>query len=146
MIDKLQLFRAEWAGLRTQSAGVFIFEAQGAGHPHWQFDVYETRAGAVEQERQRVHELAKALDEITSVEDFGEIVVAELAPERVLSQNRCMQHLSRAHFASCAAWSKFPWTGDANETRTHAQGPASVKEIENWVSSTLIYIGQELNR
>ena len=145
-LDKLQLFRAEWAGVRTQSPGIFIFEAPGAGHPHWQFDVYESRAGEVEEERKRVEGLAQALDEITKVEEFSEMVVAELSPESVLSRNLCMQRLSRAHFASCANWSKFPWIGDSSQTSAHAQGPADVSEIANWIVSTVVYLTQELSR
>ena len=144
--DKLQLFRAEWAGVRKQSAGVFIFDAPGAGHPHWQFDVYESRAGEVEEERKRVEGLARALGEITEVGEFSEAVVAELSPEAVLDRNFWIRRLSRAHFASCANWSKFPWTGDESQTKAHAQGPADVSEIRNWIISTLVYLIKELAR
>ncbi|MGZ8834173.1 MAG: hypothetical protein ACXW3W_11995 [Pyrinomonadaceae bacterium] len=145
-LDKLQLFRAEWAGVRTQSAGIFVFEAPGAGHPHWQFDVYESRACEVEDERTRVEELAQALGDITEVDDFSEMVVTELSPENILDRNFYMKRLSRAHFASCANWSKYPWDGDEAQTKAHAQGPANVSEIQNWITSTVFYLAQELSR
>jgi hypothetical protein len=144
--DKLQLFRAEWAGVRTQSRGIFIFEAPGAGHPHWQFDAYESRAGEVEEERKRLEGFVRALDEITQVEEFSESLVEELSPQSTLNRNVCMQRLSRAHFASCANWSQFPWTGDESQTRAHAQGPADVSEIQNWIVSTVVYLTKELAR
>jgi hypothetical protein len=96
--------------------------------------------------RKRVEGLAQALDEITKVEEFSEMVVAELSPESVLTRNLCMRRLSRAHFASCANWSKFPWAGDGSQTSAHAQGPADVSEIANWILSTVIYLAQELSR
>jgi hypothetical protein len=144
--DKLQLFRAEWAGVRTQSSGIFAFEAPGAGHPHWQFDVYESRAVEVEDERRRVEELARALEDIAQVADFSNTVVAELSPENIVDRNLYMRRLSRTHFASCANWSKFPWNGDEFQTKAHAQGPADVSEIQNWIISTVVYLGRELVR
>jgi len=144
--DKLQLFRAEWAGVRMQSEGVFIFEAKGAGHPHWQFDVYESRASEVEDERKRLEELGRTLDEIREVEEFSEIIVKELSPEIVISRNVCMQRLSRIHFASSTNWAKLPWNGNRDTTQAHAQGPANISELQNWVTSTIIYITQEISR
>jgi hypothetical protein len=145
-IEKLQLFRAEWPGIRMRPDGELEFESPGAGHPHWQFDVYQSRANQVEVERQRLAELGRALEEIVEVEEFGEMVVEELNNDELSERDMSMERLSRMHFAQHAAWSVNPWEGNVMVTASHARCPMEIKEILNWTLSTVIYIQNELKR
>jgi hypothetical protein len=149
-VEKIQLFRAEWPGVRVQREGKyenFIFEAPGAGHPHWQFDAYQSRAGQVESERQRLISISRTLDELLpEVENFGESVVTELVSSEETERFKCMQQVTRIHFASHANWAIQPWRGDETNTKPHTRGPATTTEILNWITSSLSYIQRELNR
>jgi hypothetical protein len=145
-VEKHQLFRAEWPGLRRQPDGNLTFEAPGAGHPHWQIDVYQNRVREIEKDRERLTELGRTLSELTPVEDFAEIVVEELSPRTDLSNALHLARLSRVHFASSTRWATQCWTGDPLRSESHATSPNSVEEIRNWVSSTIRYIQRELAR
>jgi hypothetical protein len=146
----LQLFRAEWPGVRVHFAGRdenFVFEAPGAGHPHWQFDAYQTRATEVEVERQRLLDVSRALEQnLPEVEDFGELAVSELSSEEEERRLLCMGQVTRVHFASNAEWATTRWYGNELETKAHARGPANANEIIRWAISSLVYIQSELRR
>lgn len=148
--DKLQLFRAEWPGIGVQRLGDFerfVFEAPGAGHPHWQFDAYQDRAEEVEKERNRLEQLSRTLNELLpQVEDFGQTIISEAAPGARFKRHKCMEQINRVHFASFADWSSQCWEGDKTRTESHARGPTSTKEILNWAVSTLVYLQSELGR
>ena len=49
----IQLFRAEWPGLREWTQGVIGYQSPEAGHPHWQFDALDHYMSE-EQRRARV--------------------------------------------------------------------------------------------
>lgn len=145
-LEKVQLFRAEWPGLRLRSDGTTIFEAPGAGHPHWQFDAYHSRARQLDAERGRMAELSRTFNEMYEVEDFDSVLAEELAPEPLQRMNDCMSRLSRVHFASSTRWAQDPWDGDEQHLAMHASSPQDETEILNWVASTLIYVQRELLR
>jgi hypothetical protein len=146
----LQLFRAEWPGVRVYFAGGeenFVFEAPGAGHPHWQFDAYQGRAIEVEAERQRLLAVSRALGQsLPEVEDFGDLAVAELSSEAEKKRLLCMGQITRIHFASNATWASTRWLGNELETKTHARGPVDTAELANWAISSLVYLQRELRR
>jgi hypothetical protein len=144
--EKLQLFRAEWPGVRLQTDGTYVFEAMGAGHPHWQFDAYQSRAREIESERLRLIELGHTLNDLYRVEDFSETIITELSSEDLAARDRCLKRLTRIHFASCANWAVLPWTGDDLITESHARGPKNPREIINWIVSTIRYIQSEVRR
>jgi len=136
----LQIFRAEWAGVRGVNDDEPVFEASGAGHPHWQFDALEEWAALQAEERQR-ERVEQILSQALATEEFGEGGSGELGPSTV-------EHTrwTRMHFASFADWVALGWDGNRLRTRGHARGPATCHELNNWSASTLKYILQELNR
>jgi len=148
--EKVHLFRAEWPGVRAQRSGkdeIFVFEAPGAGHPHWQFDAYQTRSIQVEEERQRLTDISRVLkDARLELEDFGDVVMSELVSMEEVRRHVCMQRLTGVHFASNAEWASKRWNGDAAETQSHTRGPMNTTEILNWTVSSIIYIQRELSR
>ncbi len=121
-VDKVQLFRAEWAGVRLKGDKTLGFEAQGAGHPHWQCDAYQRQAIQLEAERKRLGELANTLQDLYDEQDFAESVTAELMPGEIAELSACLDRLTRIHFASLANWPITRWDGDNTNVAAHARG------------------------
>lgn len=147
---RTQLFRAEWAGVREMRDGEPIYEAQGAGHPHWQFDAPVAFARLQEEIAKRMRFEAQVREEDPPVEEFNDGVRSpEFAP---LGQNigvlftAAELRWTRMHFASLATWAPHPWNGHTSSTIQHARGPASTQELQNWVLSSIRYILRELQR
>lgn len=143
--EKLQLFRAEWPGYQQLQGGTITLEAPGAGHPHWQFDAYESRVVQVEETIVRLQQLGKELDEVHEVEDFSEAVLNDFKENAPVAARPALK-LDRIHFASCANWAESRWTGDEKNTLQHARGPTDTSEVFNWVTSVVHYLQQELRR
>lgn len=151
--SKLQLFRVEWAGVRGVGKGEPIYEAPGAGHPHWQVDApgLLMRIGAAREEAYRSY-LAELLEQdVPKLEEFEPEMVE--APEFSSGPPHPPQPLSiddmrwtRMHFASCAFWHAAPLDGSSRSVRQHARGPASPAELRNWSVSVVRYLQQELQR
>lgn len=126
---KPQIFRSEWAGVRDWSGQGINFQAPGAGHPHWQFDVLETL---------RLSEAPAVFDEdvMDNVEKFGE------EPPDLDMIVRSAQ-IENMHFASGASW----WIQEADNGKPHhMNAPADEISLTRWLSANLLYIQQELNR
>ena len=62
--------RAEWPGVRAVIGGEPLFEAQGAGHPHWQFDALRSIQLNAEAELERGG-VESVVADTTPVEDFA---------------------------------------------------------------------------
>lgn len=145
--EKVQLFRAEWPGLRPRVGGDIEFEAPGAGHPHWQFDAYQNQLRDVKAERQLLENLELLLsDQLPEVENFADVVTEGSSSEEESERLAQMQRITRMHFASSARWAEQPWYGDETNTQSHAKSPETAKEILNWITSTLVYVQYELSR
>lgn len=73
---KPQLIRLEWPGLRDWDGSGLGFQSPGAGHPHWQVDLFESLRTA--------HELLPFEPEPTeTVEDFGSAVTVQSLKQRI---------------------------------------------------------------
>lgn len=139
--QKIQLFRAEWPGVRAVVEGEPQFEAQGAGHPHWQFDVLRSIQVNAEAELER-RRVESVVADTTPVEDFE----IEKMPSNQVPIDLAEFRWTRVRFASLADWPVTPWNGNPGIVRQHARGPASLVELHNWVLSTLRYIRREVQR
>lgn len=145
--DKIQLFRAEWPGLRQLNDESVVFEAPGAGHPHWQFDAYQQHLRERRKEQQRRDELEAYLkEERPEAENFTDTVYVSTAPDEESELATHMQRLTRVHFASSTRWADTPWDGRVADLQAHAHAPANLDQILNWVTSTILYIRQEVSR
>jgi hypothetical protein len=145
--EKIQLFRAEWPGLRKRHDGLVEFEAPGAGHPHWQFDAYQQHLRERRDEEQRRAELEDFLkQEHPEAENFSDTVIENLSSEEEAERIAHTKRLTKIHFASSTRWAETPWDGTVSSLHSHAQAPASLNEIINWVTSTISYVQQEASR
>lgn len=145
--EKVQLFRAEWPGLRPQAGGSVEFEAPGAGHPHWQFDAYQHHVRETQAAQQRLNDLGRLLsEELPEAEDFADTVIENLSFEEEAERIAHMQRLTRMHFASSTRWAEHPWDGDETNAESHAEAPTNLGEILNWITSTLLYVKYEASR
>lgn len=145
--EKMQLFRAEWPGLRIRLGGNVEFEAPGAGHPHWQFDAYQQHIRETKAEQQRLNDLEQLLnEELPEAEDFADTVIEKLSSEEESERVARMQRLTKMHFASSTRWARSPWDGDRTSTESHASAPTDLSEALNWITSTLVYIQHEIAR
>jgi hypothetical protein len=146
---KLQLFRAEWAGVLDVIDGAPHYEAQGAGHPHWQFDAATSFARRQEEAAEREH-LAALVREVVPLEDFNEdlLTAFELSASAAgtAAPRPAELRWARMHFASLAEWQAKPWDGNPAMSHPHARGPISPREVHNWIASSVRYILRELQR
>lgn len=123
------------------------FEAPGAGHPHWQFDAYQHHLRERREERQRRNELDNLLmEEQPELEDFAALVIPDPSIDREAELIAHMQRLTKIHFASSARWAENRWSDETSNVESHAQSPAHLEEILNWIVSTISYIQQEVSR
>lgn len=145
--EKIQLFRAEWPGLREMRDGSVEFEASGAGHPHWQFDAYQHHLHERQQEQYRHDALIDLLDEKEpEAKNFTDEVFTGPSSDKEYELTTHMQQLTRVHFASSTRWTENLWSGELSDVNLHAQAPASLNELINWIVSTISYIQQETSR
>ena len=137
-LHKPQMFRAEWAGFaRWNGSSDWTFQAEGAGHPHWQFDALESLQGDdTSKKAQDLLEILQSEIEEAEPRDFVPQPLEQNDVEELLS----LQQLSRIHFASAASW----WNNSSEQP--HIQAPKSLNDIETWVDKTIQYISQELVR
>jgi hypothetical protein len=126
---KPQLFRLEWPGLKNWDRTGIGFQASGAGHPHWQFDMVESLVSAQGQ----IFDPEKS----EVVEEFKRNPDADLEA-RILSLS-----VERMHLASAAPW----WLAESAEFGAHhLNAPGSVDDLARWFAAALAYIKQELGR
>lgn len=137
IVEKPQIFRTEWSGISSWSGGADSFQADGAGHPHWQFDAIESLMP--NQEASEAQEILEALKEVTSPSAPRDFAPAESTLSEV-SRTALGMKLSRIHFASAAAWWK------ARGEDAHAHSPNSIGELSRWLENTLTYVSRELTR
>jgi hypothetical protein len=141
--QKLQLFRAEWPGVRAIVDDQPRYEAQGAGHPHWQIDALRGLSTIRLVQSEREH-LAAILNESVAAEDFQESTAVGNSPSILVWERNISW--TRMHFASLAQWATSAWDGNINSIDQHARGPSTVSEIHNWLLSSIRYVLRELDR
>ena len=134
MVLKPQIFRMEWSGFTSWFGGPDAFQADGAGHPHWQFGAIESLAPS---------DLASEVQELLELfrEDPAQDVAREFdSAEAASVSSPSSTNLSRLHFASAAAW----WKNGPEGSQAHS--PNSILELSNWLEKALDYVGKELAR
>lgn len=149
---KKQLLRAEWAGpdrFDIQSNRL-VFQADGAGHPHWQVDaprIY-TKDFATDVERWNADQaLRQELAGDRAVEFGAEDPVANLFEPASFSIPSEPDLLwSTIHLASRADWARSPWPGPEGPHEIHATAPENPAQIRNWVVSAFWYLRAEIER
>lgn len=139
----IQLFRAEWPGLREWTQGVEGFQSPGAGHPHWQFDALEHYMS----EEQRRDRLRRALGVLQmppeAPEDFNPGGL-DTAADLVVEEEVVDTSWTAFHFAAGARWHQQPWLGPGASTEPHVWAPESLMNIRGWVRSVILYAREEL--
>lgn len=128
---KPQLLRLEWPGLRDWDRSGVGFQSPGAGHPHWQLDLFESLAA--------LHQPVEfEPDRADDVEDFD-----ALATVPTLSDRLTRLTIERMHLASAAPW----WVALPGPYGAHhLNAPASQDELTRWFAASLGYVAQELSR
>lgn len=144
--EKTQLFRAEWAGILDidKNDDAPRFQADGAGHPHWQFDALHSVAEQYAREQQH-RSLGDVLAETPEVFD-PEAEVSRTLPNQPVFSIATEVRWARAHFASFASWCQKEWDGSPRLSDPHARGPESTLQIRRWSLSTIRYLRRELSQ
>jgi len=133
--------------LRQLNDESVVFEAPGAGHPHWRFDAYQQHLRERREEQQRRDELEAYLkEEHPEAENFTGTVFVRATSDEESELATHVQRLTRVHFASSTRWADNPWNGQVEDLQAHAHAPASLDQILNWVTSTIVYLRQEVSR
>jgi len=147
---KLQLLRAEWAGVQRIERQTDIFQGNGAAHPHWHFDApreypedqdsqfgqeSEAIRGAVVEEY-RDYGDSQAEEEVASL--FGH--PAAQSPEKSAHK------WSSIHLPVAARWCDEVWPGPEGPHHVHASGPKDPESLRNWLSSCTRYVQAEINK
>lgn len=128
---KPQLFRLEWPGLRDWDRSGIGFQSPGAGHPHWQIDVFESL-----HEQRGSTKFDPDLGE--EVENFDVAVIMPTLSGRIRALT-----FEKMHLASAAPW----WLSRPAEFGLHhLNAPASQEDLLRWLAAALAYIKQELSR
>lgn len=129
---KPQLLRLEWPGLRDWNRAGVGFQAPGAGHPHWQIDLFESMRQPAPEPRfdESSEDEVEEFDPMTGVTPLAERITA-LAFERM-------------HLASAAPW----WSDRPAEFEQHHLNapPLDQADLSRWVGCAVAYIRQELAR
>ena len=138
----VQVFRAEWPGLRELNRGELGWQSLGAAHPHWQFDAlgyYMSR----EQRRQRLEAALALLNRpMEAVEEFGGVEHSSAA--ELIAEEEVDLSWTAIHFAAGARWPEQRWRGDASLPDPHTWMPVDLYNIRSWVISTVFYVREEL--
>lgn len=127
---KPQLLRLEWPGLRDWDCSGVGFAASGAGHPHWQIDLFESL--------QDDEQPALTFLSGETVESFGDI---EETPSILMRVRRVP--FEEMHLASAAPW----WSRrNAEFGAPHLNAPESLEDLSRWIGAAVNYMRQELAR
>lgn len=134
---KPQMFRAEWSGWSRWNGFNYGYQAENAGHPHWQFDAIESMLGEKSDDR-AAHFLAilKSEAEGQDPQEFSPSSIEKDDMDDIVA----MHKLSRIHFSSAAHL----WKSPPKNIKAHA--PNQLKDIQTWFSETLMYLQDELSR
>jgi hypothetical protein len=141
----VQLFRAEWPGMREWTRGTVGFQSPDAGHPHWQFDAlnhYMSR-------EQRFARLRRTLDLLENRDDAPvdfDPLVSDTAADLTVEEESIDISWTAVHFVAGAKWPFVPWMGNGVATDTHILTPVELKNIRAWVTSVVIYTRDELSK
>jgi len=128
---KPQLLRLEWPGLRDWDRSGVGFQSPGAGHPHWQIDLFES-----------LHALREPAafepEFVEAIEDFGALPDAPSLPDRIARLT-----FERMHLASAAPW----WSDRPAEFELHhLNAPRDEAALSRWLGCAIAYVRQELSR
>jgi hypothetical protein len=128
---KPQLLRLEWPGLRDWDRSGIGFQSTGAGHPHWQIDMFESlyaQTGLAVFEPELGQE----------VETFDAEVVTPTLSDRIHALT-----FERLHLASAAPW----WLSIPAEFGAHhLNAPSDQEDVSRWLAAAIRYLKQELSR
>jgi len=128
---KPQLLRLEWPGLSDWDRSGVGFQSFGAGHPHWQVDLFESLR--VSRDRSAFNP-----EHASEVESFDEVLETPTLSERIASLT-----FERMHLASVAPW----WSIAPPEFELHhLHAPVDQAAVSRWVAGAIAYIRQELSR
>jgi hypothetical protein len=130
---KPQVFRSEWSGIRNWTGAGPDFQAPGAAHPHWQFDLLETLRDLGDTDDENP---LRGIEEEELVEEFKP---APLQMDVIAAIKNST--LERLHFASAAHWWR-PLDG----VPAHMNAPADVTGLLRWTIQCIAYTKQELAR
>jgi hypothetical protein len=83
---KPQLLRLEWPGLRDWDRSGVAFQGSGAGHPHWQVDMFESLHTSREPPTFEP-------DFVAPIEDFGALAATPSLPDRIAGLTFERMHL-----------------------------------------------------
>ncbi len=139
----VQLFRAEWAGLREWTKGSVGYQSPGAGHPHWQFDALGHYMSE-EQRRARLRRALGALQAPPEVPEEFSPASLDTAADLVAEEEAVDTSWTAFHFAAGARWPIQPWPGPGEPSEPHVWAPESLVSIRKWVRSVTMYARQEL--
>lgn len=139
----IQIFRAEWPGIREWTRGVTGPQSPGAGHPHWQFDAL-AHYMSEDQRRTRVQKALALLSSTSSdePEDFAPSAVDTATS--LLAEEVVDTRWTAMHFAAGARWPQRPWSGSTDARDVHVWVPAGLRDIRAWVCSVVLYSREEL--
>ena len=144
--DKLQLLRAEWAGLRKLDGGVFEFEAAGAAHPHWQIDAMRHQLQLRRRHEEEREALRRELEVEAAFSTLDELLGSVRQPNEIRPADGDDVAWTRMHLALSAPWDREPWIDRSGAIFPHARSPSTFGEVRNWISSAVLYIQQEIAR
>jgi hypothetical protein len=143
----MQLLRAEWAGLRKLGEDNYIFEAEGAGHPHWQVDALRALTNRMRLRREQ-EQARRAL-----IEDHQNFQVVSGLDDLLAATAFSTEELedpdiswSSMHLALNAPWHIQPWKKDSPASMPHAHNPVTITQIIDWATWTVSYVQQEIGR
>jgi len=128
---KPQLFRLEWPGLRDWERSGVGFQSHGAGHPHWQVDLFESLH--LQPDRASFEPDAEEV-----VKEFDAKVVTPPLSHRIRALS-----IEKMHLASAAPW----WLSQNSEFgQHHLNAPRNQEDLLRWLTAAIAYIKQELCR
>jgi hypothetical protein len=130
---KRQLLRAEWAGAESYDVTErrHVFQADGAGHPHWHVDgirsYYDDIGQQIETALMGFDSDQPELCGLISLSTFETPTKAELAWTGI-------------HLAAAVRWAVTPWPGPTGPHEMHAASPTDCAEIRCWLASCARYL------
>ena len=125
---KLQVLRAEWAGAEVdeQNQNNFVFQGNGAAHPHWHLDGIS-----------RMHDVyTKHWSRIS--QDF--MARRDLAREVNVSD----EALQLFDISDVPSLSEDQWLGPSGPSDMHAENPGSCINVRRWLVSCVHYLQTEI--
>lgn len=125
-----QIFRLEWENFKRRD------QPNEAAHPHWQFDRWLTETDA-----QTLASIRSNLQKEQSPERPFESAQSAAAP-----REPDLSWLKRIHFPSNAQWATNPIRSISMPDQPHRSIPESVGQLEDWLSSALCYVDNEIKR